>query len=105
MSYTLARDSTSRRGTTATLLGALPWAAGIGLFAAVIAGQGVCESGDAMFGYCEERGAPIPYGLGERAARFAYWFLLIAIPAVIGATDSGARLRAALKRPTGIDAG
>jgi hypothetical protein len=98
LAFDLSRRSTAANGTATTLLKCLGWCAGLALIAALLLGQGTCVSGDPLFGYCEEREGGFVPSLASRVGQFVCWFLLLVVPALIGAFDSSARLKAFLRK-------
>lgn len=85
IAYKTARDASKSSGRVSALWRGWAWSLGIAAFAALMMGSASCDSGDPMFGYCDQADDGFAPTDVERAARFLYLAILFGVPVTMGA--------------------
>lgn len=91
--FKLTRDYALAHGSFRAAWRGVAWSAGVALLIAAFKGTGTCVDGDPLFGGCAEMAGRYVPIMASRMATAFYWFVLLAVPVAIGASDWRARMR------------
>lgn len=89
LAYRSARDATQKAGRIPVMIKGGGIVVAIAALAAIMLGHPSCESGDPLFGVCEQQaGNGYDASTAARAGAFLFWCLLFGVPVMLGAMQA-----------------